>query len=215
MTTREILVFGASGHGKVVADIALAAGYERVVFADDDLSKRGLVLASLASEVVCIGSSEVAAYCASRDIPVALGIGSNKHRQEKATELLRLGLRCVALVHPRACVARSVSVGDGSVVMAGAVVNVDARIGRFTILNTGSTVDHDCDLGEAVHISPGAHLGGSVNIGEGTHVGIGASVRNNLSVGCWSTIGAGAAVVGPIPDRVVAFGVPCRVASGV
>jgi acetyltransferase EpsM len=76
-------------------------------------------------------------------------------------------------------------------------------------------VDHDCDLGEAVHISPGAHLGGSVNIGEGTHVGIGASVRNNLSVGCWSTIGAGAAVVGPIPDRVVAFGVPCRVASGV
>lgn len=203
-----ILVYGASGHGKVVADTARRAGHRVVGFCDDDAGKRGLVLG--ADRVVAVGVDEAAAVCAAQGVAVALGIGDNRARQRLVAQLDARSIEVTTIHHPAAVVAESVTVGRGSVIFAGVVINPDSTLGIGVIANTSCSIDHDNAIGDFAHISPGAHLGGTVRVGEGTHVGLGASVRNNVEIGSWTVVGAGAAVVSSISDGVVAVGVPAR-----
>ncbi len=205
----RLIVYGASGHGKVVADAATAAGWEVLGFADDDPGARSRKLLGL--EVLAIGAEELRRYIDKRPTGIAMGIGDNAARKRVFERLRALGFEMATIVHPSAVVAPSARFGSGTVVFGGVVVNADTVLDEDVIINTGATVDHDNAIGAHAHVSPGAHLGGIVCIGEGTHVGIGTTVRNNLTVGCWSLIGAGSVVVKDIPDRVVAFGCPARV----
>lgn len=206
--SRSLLVFGGGGHGKVVADAALAAGLRVLGFADDDASLRGDVILGL--PVSAIGIEEAAALCNAHSAELVLAIGDNRRRANMFDRALALGLRMATIVHPSAVVAPSASVGVGTVVFARAVINPDCRIGDDVIVNTAASLDHDNLIGTHAHISPGAVLGGTVTVGEGTHVGIGVCVRNNITIGAWSVVGAGAAVVSDVPDDVVAYGVPAR-----
>jgi len=208
-----LLIYGASGHGKVVADVAQAAGWRVIGFADGDPAKRGTRL--LAFETRAIGPAEAASLSKLEKARFVVAIGDNRARKKIFDELLAAGLEPAAVAHPRACVAPSATVGPGTVVMAGAVINPEARIGSDVIINTGATIDHDDVIADHVHIGPGAHLGGTVQVGEGTHVGIGATVKNNVTLGAWSILGAGSVLVGPLEDGVVAYGVPARVARRV
>jgi sugar O-acyltransferase (sialic acid O-acetyltransferase NeuD family) len=207
--SRKVLVYGASGHGKVVADAALAAGLDVVGFADDDAARRGEFLLGL--QVRATGQDEAVQLCRAEGAGYVVAIGANAVRKRVFDALRQSGLHPFTIVHPSARIAPSARLGAGTVVFACAVVNADATVGEDVIINTAASVDHDCVLGSHTHVSPGAHLGGMVQVGEGAHVGIGSSVRNNVSIGAWSTIGAGAVVVGDMPERVVAFGVPARV----
>lgn len=203
--TKPLAILGASGHGKVVADAALDQGWPSIVFYDDawpDLSEVGRWRIE-GDSVSLLGS-----------LPhfdsVVVGIGRNSIRISKLDELEARQVTLATVLHPHAFVSRFAEVGAGSVVFAGAAINVDSCIGRGAIINTGATVDHDCVLGEGVHISPGAHLAGGVHIGDRSWVGIGAVVKQGVSIGKDVMIGAGAAVIDDIPDGITVMGVPAR-----
>jgi sugar O-acyltransferase (sialic acid O-acetyltransferase NeuD family) len=139
-----------------------------------------------------------------------LAVGDNRTRARLFGELQAEGESFVFAVHPRAVVASSARIGEGSVVCAGAVVNPGAVVGENVILNTACGVDHHNTIGNHAHLAPGVRLGGGVYVGEGVLVGVGASVLPGVSIGDWAVIGAGAAVVRDVPPGRTAAGVPAR-----
>lgn len=196
---RRLAIIGASGHGKVIADIARRIGYSEIVFFDDDES-----IHECGGYSVVGKSSEAGTI----DADVIVGIGNadiRKRIQESVPEQ-----KLVTLIHPDAVVAEDVVVGEGTVVMAGAVINPGVRIGKGCIINTCSSVDHDCEVGDYVHISVGSHLCGTVSVGSGTWIGAGATVSNNISICPDCMIGAGAVIVKNIDSAGTYMGVPAR-----
>ena len=207
--TRRLIAYGASGHGKVVVDAALAEGWEVVGFADDDGAKRGQRIAG--RSVVAAGIDELRRVCEREGALVIVSVGHCAIRKRLFDAVVAAGLTPGSVVHPSAVLAPGVWVGAGTLIAAGAVVNPATRIGANAIVNTSVSLDHDDVIGDHVHVAPGAHLGGTVVVGEGTHVGLGASVANDVTIGSWSMVGAGSVVVRDIPDRVVAYGCPARI----
>ena len=196
---RKLAIIGASGHGKVVADIAKRNGYKEIVFFDDDDS-----IHECGGYPVIGKSSEARAI----DADVIIGIGNagvRKQIQESIPDE-----KLITLIHPDAVVAEDVAIGKGTVVMAGAVINPGVRIGKGCIINTCSSVDHDCKVGDYVHISVGSHLCGTVSVGSGTWIGAGATVSNNISICPDCMIGAGAVIVKNIDSAGTYMGVPAR-----
>jgi len=201
----RVLILGAGGHAKVVADILEISGHVVVGFLDDDptlweTQRLGLPV---------LGSIAQYADFASEGAIVA--IGSNPTRKEICGQLENSAHpHWVNALHPSAILARSARLGIGVAIMPTAVVNADAVIGDHVIINTGATVDHDCQLASYSHVAPGAHLAGEVVVGQGVLIGIGATVAPGCVIGDWTTIGAGATVIHNIPDHVVATGTPAR-----
>lgn len=202
---KRLALLGAGGHGKVVADMALISGWDAVTFFDDAWPRRK---SNGRWEVMGTGADLLASLPEFDGVVVS--IGDCKLRREHHRILVQSGASMATIVHPRAWLSQHVTLGAGSVVMAGAVVNVDAIIGAAGVINTGATVDHDCELGEAVHIGPGAHLSGDVSVGHCSWIGVGAVVRQGLSIGCHAMVGAGAVVVAPVVDASTVIGNPAR-----
>lgn len=200
---QRLALLGASGHGKVVADTALAAGWQQVEFFDDAWP----ALTVIGPWPVAGDSAALLARVREFDGAV-VAIGNCAVRLRKQQELEAAGARIATIVHPRAWVSPLARVEAGSVVMAGAVVQVDARVGPAGIVNTGASVDHDCVLAAGVHISPGAHLSGNVTVGACSWVGVGAAVRQGMRIGAGVMVGAGAVVVKPVADGATVVGNP-------
>ena len=196
----RLIIIGAGGHGKVVADIAAKIGYTDICFADDHAEGQCLGFPILG------GTAHLAAWNDGAT-DFVIGIGNNAVRKKIAEEY---DINWVRLVHPSAQIGLQASIGRGTVVMAGAVINACASVGEHCIINTRAVVEHDNVLEDYVHISPNAALGGTVRVGALTHIGIGASVRNNIDICGGCTIGTGAAVVKNIQDSGVYIGVPTR-----
>ena len=208
----RIAIIGASGHAMVVADVLRQIGdkFEVIGFLDD-------VRSDLHGTAFCgariLGGRDLLDTLKKQGVGLAfVAIGDCAHRLRIASEVLDLGFRLPTLIHPKAVVADDVSVGIGSVVMAGSVINPGSRVGNHAIINTNATVDHECVLEDGVHVSPGVNLAGGVHVGEKTWIGIGASVKNDIRIGRGAVIGAGAVVLNDIPDHAVAYGVPARIA---
>jgi len=208
----KIVLYGAGGHGRVVADIlAMRSGFEVVGFLDDDGARRGKAVGSL---TVLGGMEQVETMRAGGVTGAIVTIGANAARMSKASEMEAAGLQLCIAIHPAAVVARDAVIGAGTVLMAGAVVNTGARIGRNVIVNTGATIDHDCNLGDGVHVSPGANLAGNVDVGTTAQLGIGCCVIPGIRIGAGCTAGAGAVVVRDIPDGETWAGNPARKIDG-
>lgn len=204
----RLAILGASGHGKVVADLAEQCGWKEIHFFDDKWPKienNGVWQIVGDTERLF---SELSSYSG-----VIVAIGSNGIRQQKLIELQNRNASLVTLIHPAATVSQYVTIGSGSVIMAGVVVNADVTIGSGAILNTCCSIDHDCILGDVVHVSPGARVAGNVRVGDASWVGIGSSVRQGITLGANVTVGAGAAVVSNFSDAVIVTGVPARIKS--
>ena len=180
----KVLILGAGGHGKVVADILLKQGMSVLGFLDDDPALWGNEQLGIP---ILGGIDQFARYSPEG---LVLGIGSNRVRQRIVT---RLG-----------------GCAEPLWIAANVVINADSSIGDHVIVNTGATVDHDCTLCDFCHVAPGVHLAGGVTIGTGTLMGIGSVTIPLCSIGEWSTIGAGATVIRDIPSRVTAIGTPAR-----
>jgi acetyltransferase EpsM len=205
---RKLLFYGASGHAKVVCDAAEQMGcFEIIGFLDDDPAVHGRKILGYP----VLGGRERLTQYSPEDCALVIAIGSNEARREITRAVRAQGFAFARIVHPKAQLGHGVSLGEGTVVMAGAVINVDAQIGEHAIVNTGATIDHDCTVGDFAHISPGAHLAGGVRVGLLAQVGIGASVIQNVTIGEGTIVGAGAVVVSDLPDHVTAVGMPARV----
>jgi sugar O-acyltransferase (sialic acid O-acetyltransferase NeuD family) len=206
--SERLLVAGAGGHGRVLADAALATGnFSDVAFLDDNIVGQTVEGWSV------VGRLKDLARFAREYAVFAVGIGNPKLRLDLLSRALEQGFECHTIIHPRAYLSSRAVIADGCALMAGACVNVGARLGRGCIVNTGASVDHDCDLDEGVHVSPGAHLAGNVRIGARTWFGIGAVAKQNIRIGSDVTIGAGAVVVTDVPDGVTVVGNPARILS--
>ncbi len=210
----DVVIWGASGHALVVADVIRCRGIHRIAgFIDDGRPHRGDALHG--ASLVLGGREQLAPLFAAGVRLAFIAVGDSAARLRLADVVEAAGFTLIKAIHPQAVVAASASIGAGTLVVAGAIINPEARIGRNVIVNTGATIDHECEIGDGVHIGPGAHLGGGVFVGRGTWVGIGASVAERIRIGANSIVGAGAAVVRDIPEGVVAYGVPARVMRSV
>lgn len=200
--SHKVIIIGASGHGKVIADIVLRSGDELLGFLDDGKCPGDSVLGF----PVLGGTSDYIDY---PEAVFVIAIGNALVREQIAE---RMGdVRWYTAVHPSARVsALSVTIGEGTVIMANAVVNPGAEIGRHCILNTASVVEHDNKLNDYVHVAVGAKLAGTVTIGKRAWIGIGAVVSNNLTVCADCMIGAGAVVVRNIEKAGTYVGVPAK-----
>lgn len=190
----KLTIIGASGHGKVAADIARLNGYDAIEFLDDDEN-----LTSCGDYPV-VGRTDSPV---DNDVFVAIGNADIRARLSRDRNL-------VTLIHPKAVIANGVEIGEGTVVMAGVVINSGAKIGRGCIINTSSSVDHDCVVGDYCHVAVGAHLCGTVNVGETTWIGTGAIVSNNINICDGCMIGAGAVVIKDIKKQGTYVGVPAK-----
>ena len=200
---RGLVVYGAGGHAKVVCDVLQCAGRTVLGFIDDAPQRHGTTVLGL--PVLGGGASLDPAQH-----EVALGIGDNGARSKVYDACVARGIRVVTAIHPRASVARSACLGDGTVVMAFAAINPDAAVGRGVIVNTASVIEHDVVVGDFAHLSPNAAMGGAARLGARAQLGIGASVLPGVIVGDDAIVGGGAVVARDVPPSVVAYGVPAR-----
>lgn len=198
----QVIVIGASGHGKVVADIVRRSGNTLLGFLDDN--------ETLSPEIAGIPVlGKVADYAKYPDVSFVIGIGNSAIREKIVRQLD--GVRWYTAIHPFAVIsALETQIGVGSVIMANAVINPSAYIGAHCIINTSAVVEHDNHIGDFTHISVGAKLGGAVSIGAYAWVGIGATVSNNVSICDHCIIGAGAVVICDIKESGTYVGVPAR-----
>lgn len=192
----RLIIVGASGHGKVIADIAVKNGYREIAFLDDNRAIRecaGFPVIGKTAEITQLDGDKI------------IAIGNPVIR-----ERIQNTIQTVILVHPDAAVSRRVLLGEGMVAMAGAVINSDTVIGKGCIINTGASVDHDCILEDFVHIAVGAHVAGTCRIGLRTWIGAGATVSNNISICSDCVIGAGSVVVRDIVESGTYVGCPAK-----
>ena len=211
MDRENILVFGASGHAKVIIDIVEQQGLYRIVGLIDRYKRSGTALMGyqvLAPEE-CIGPL-IAKHGVHAGI---IAIGDNWDRQQVVQRIASIvpDFSFVNAIHPSARIARDVKLGKGIAVMAGASINPGSQIGDFCFVNTNASVDHDNILEPFSCIQPNAATGGNVRIGAYSAISIGANVIQGISIGEHTIVGAGSTVLRNIPDRVVAYGTPCRV----
>lgn len=206
---RHIVLFGAGGHGKVVRDIVEKMHdfdlESSVVAVYDDF-----VLEKMLDGSLPILNNEAAfkAFVEKNgDVYGLIGIGSNAVRERLSREY---PMKYAVAVHPTAILADDVKIGEGTVVMAGAIINPGARIGKHCIINTGAIVEHDCEIGDYVHISPGVKMAGDVKIGRMSHVGVGTSIIPKITIGEDVVVGAGAVIIRDVASGSKVVGVPAR-----
>lgn len=202
----KIVIIGAGGHGKVLADALMAGGKAVHGFLDNDSGLHGGHVLGLK----VLGNDDAAepGWLLVNGVGT---VGRSDGRMVIDQLFVARGFRFLTVVHPGAIVAREVSLGEGCQIMAGAVLQPDVVLGRGVIVNTRASVDHDCHLADFVHVAPGATLSGGVQVGEGSHIGTGAVVIEGIRVGKGCVVAAGAVVIDDVPDGALVAGVPAKV----
>ena len=190
-----MILIGASGHGKVIADILKLSAERNIIFWDDNAS------------VVIPGYIVLPRQGSSED-HIILAIGNNFTRKKIAESS---SYTYGKAIHPTAIAANDIEIGQGTVLMAAAVINPGSQIGKHCIINTAAVIDHDVIIEDYVHISPNATLAGNVKVKEGAWIGAGATIIQGITIGSWAVIGAGTVVIEDVPDYTVVVGNPARV----
>lgn len=187
---KKIYIYGASGHGKVVADIALACGYDKIEFLDDNSNKKFNESLDRSDIIIAIGNNKI-----------------RKFLQEKVESF---GFNVVSLIHPSAIISKSASIEKGCAIMPNVIVNANAKISKGVILNSACIVEHDCQIGEFAHISPNSALAGGVRLGALSHMGISSCAIQCVEIGQNCVIGAGGVVTKNLDSNGVYVGVPAK-----
>ena len=191
----EINIIGTGGHSKVIADLAIINNYITLNYYDKDSNKWNDNLKIFPLNNLHFGESIVA-------------IGSNEQRKNVVIDKRDLIWKC--LIHPSAIIGSNVTIGNGTVVMAGAIIQSSTIIGQHCIINTGACIDHDCIIEDFVHIGPNSSIAGGVTIKEGTFIGIGSTLINNITVDERCIIGAGSVVINSLQNNIVVVGNPAK-----
>ena len=200
-SSRSLLIYGAGGHGLVIAEAARAAGMSVEGFIDDDPPDAARAGTTPVFKFGDVNPTQSAAI---------VGIGDNVARQRIQRQLIKGGWTLANVIHPRAWISPSAELGRGVFIAANAVVNADARLGDGVIVNTGAIVEHHCQIGDFCHVAPNATLCGSARVGDLALIGAGASVLPVIHVGNRGTVGAGAVVLRDVGEGVTVAGNPAR-----
>lgn len=201
-----LMILGAGGHGKVVSEIAfLMNKWDEIVFLDDNKD-----LKNVNGFPVVGGLGDYLNYKDKYEYAF-VAIGNNKFRLELIKNIIKDGFTVPILIHPFTYISKSCQIGEGTVIMAGSVINTCSDIGKGCIINTSSSIDHDCILKDGVHISPGAHIGGTTHVGENTWICIGSSIINNITIGNNVVVAAGSVVTRNISNNVMVAGIPAKI----
>lgn len=205
INNQRLAILGASGHGKVVADLAEQLGYS-VCFYDDAYPQKTNL-----EHWPILGTFDDLLQLSSDDVHVNVAIGNNAIREQKLLLLIPRNFILPNLIHPTASVSQYAKIASGSVVFANAIVNAFSIIGMGCIINSSAVIEHDCVIGDFVHISPKVTLAGGVRVGDKSWVGIGSQVKQLVSIGDNTLVGAGSNVLKDLPSDVVAYGSPAIV----
>lgn len=202
----DVLIYGASGHAKVIIDIIEQAGIHRIVGLVDET---GAVDNLMGYQVV----TNVEYYFANGVRSGVVAVGDNWQRCRLVSKVIDKcpGFNFVTAIHPSVRLSRDIFIGKGTVVMAGCNINPGTKIFDHCIINTGSNIDHDCTINDFASVAPGATLGGNVVVGECSAVGLGVSVIQKKEIGSHTVVGAGAVVINDIKSRCIAYGNPCKI----
>jgi len=200
-----IIIYGAGGQGKVVAQVLSAANRRITGFIDDSPGAAGKDILGFP----VLGGNEILSGIKKEGAVVA--VGDNRVRKEIFYLLKALGFEMVIAVHPFSCIHSSVKIGEGTVILPGVVINADAAIGKNCIVNTCASIDHDCVIADHVHIAPQNALGGGVLVEEESFIGIGCALLPRVKIGRGSIVGGGALVNRDVPDYTVVAGVPAKI----
>lgn len=192
----KVLLYGASGHCKVIMDI-LKSSNTKIGSIIDENPKITTILNKPVSLPSDVHLNELDT--------LILSIGNNKIRKDLSS---KLKVNYATAIHTNSVVSINSKIGEGTVIMATAVINAAVAIGKHSIINTGAIIEHDCKLEDFVHICPNATLAGNVTVGEGTQIGIGAVVIQGIKIGKWCVIGAAAVIIKDVPDYAVVVGNP-------
>lgn len=204
MSKEKLIIIGASGHGKVVADIAMKMNqWKEIFFLDDAPDKKEVLGFSVLGK-----TEESIQYKEEADFFVA--IGNNLIREKVLLKLESEGFSITTLIHPSAVIGLDVLIGEGTAIMPGAVVNAASTIGKGVIVNTSASIDHDCLINDFVHVSPGVRIAGTVVVGERVWLGINSTVINNITIVSDCVIGAGSLVLKKIDEIGTYIGNPIR-----
>lgn len=206
---KKIYIIGAGGHAKVVADIILKRkellndDIDLIGFFDDNIEKGNQIFGKpIIGKIL-----DLEYYLLEGNSYIVIAIGNNSIRKRIAEKFKG---KFYTAIHPNATLGVEVSINEGTVIMAGAIINSYVSIGKHVIVNTGSIVEHDVSIDEFVHISPKTVLCGGVSVGEGTWIGAGSTVIQGLKIGKNTIIGAGSNVLKNINSNVKAYGNPCK-----
>ena len=200
--SKSVVIIGASGHGKVIADIIVNSDDKILGFLDDADDVQGKKIIGFP----VLG--KIADYDNYRDCEFVIAIGNPYIREKISNEL---PVKWYTAIHPTAVISSlDVEIGEGTVIMANAVVNPSARIGKHCIINTGAIVEHDNILEDYVHLSPNVTLAGIVKVGKSTHIGAGSCTKQVLNIASDCVIGAGSVIVKDITESGTYVGVPAR-----
>ena len=204
-----VIILGAGGHAKVLADILIRMSVKIIGFTEIDntrVGKRLLGIPILGHDDVILGynASEVA-------LVNGLGsIGRTEKRKHIYAKYKAGGFSFAKVIDPNTIIANSATISEGVQIMAGAVIQPDSSIGENTIINTRASIDHDCIIGSHVHIAPGVTLSGGVTVGDGVHIGTGAIVIQGVRIGSNSMIGAGTLVLRDVMEGTRVVGIHGR-----
>tara|TARA_R110002050_G_scaffold122032_1_gene240543 strand:+ start:1869 stop:2534 length:666 start_codon:yes stop_codon:yes gene_type:complete len=205
---KNILIYGASGHAKVIADILIENKEHNIIGFLDSFKPVNQdiygfkILGNLDSLPDLIKEYNISG--------IIIGIGDNFIRKNAYSKISKIApnLEFITAIHPNAIIAQDVVVSEGTVIMPGTIINVHAKIGRFCILNTKSSLDHDSEMSDFSSLAPSVNVSGNVKIGECSSICLAASIIQNVSIGKYTVVGAGSLVLKSIGDYKQAFGSP-------
>ncbi|WP_452603022.1 acetyltransferase [Pontimicrobium sp. MEBiC06410] len=196
--SKQVFLYGASGHSKVIINTLELLGISIARIFDDDLNKKEL----LSYKVNRFNKLLI------QNIPCIISIGNNIIRKKIAENYKEL--KFLSINHPSAIIDKSVNIGEGTVVMAGVVVNSSSIIGKHCIINTTASIDHDCLINDFVHISPNATLCGNVTVGQCSQIGAGSVIIQGVTIGDNVIVGAGSVVLEDVPNDTIVVGNPAK-----
>ena len=204
---KNVIIIGAGGHGKVIADIIEKSGDKVLGFLDDNVPINTTIIKEKNIKVLGKIDDTEKFINENPNVEFIIGIGNNNIRKNIAETKK---LKYYTAIHPSSQIALDVEIGKGSVVMANACINTSAKIGKHCIINTGAIIEHDNVIEDYVHVSPNATLCGTVKVGTLTHIGAGVTVKNNTNICSNCIIGCGAVVVKDIEEEGTYVGVPVQ-----
>ena len=205
---KNVIIIGAGGHSKVIADIIVKSQDNVLGFLDDNISIDTIIIKEKNLKVLGKIEDGIKIKEQNREVEFVIGIGNNKTRKSIAGKYPNLNY--YTAIHPSSQIALDVKIEDGTVIMANTCINTSATIGKHCIINTGAIIEHDNIIEDYVHISPNATLCGTVKIGELTHIGAGSTIKNNINICSNCIIGAGAVIVKDINEEGTYVGVPAK-----